>query len=96
MLAARVLVYKQLEECKLMQGKARRIRRDEENGLCRPNPVCPVRHKKHPQRHKLFNAGKRKSRSHWFCEEADEIIKAMAPGILFLAMPPCLSGGVWF
>lgn len=41
MFAARVLVYKQLEECKLMQRKAKRIRRDEERGLCIPNPVCP-------------------------------------------------------
>lgn len=77
-----------------MQGKAKRIRRDEEKGLCSPNPACPIRHKKYPQLHKLFNAGRRKSRSHWFYEKADEIIKALAAMILFLEMPPCLSDGV--
>jgi len=33
MFAAKVLVYKQLEECKLMQGKAKRIKKDEEKRL---------------------------------------------------------------
>lgn len=66
-----------------MQGKASRVRWDEEKGLCSPNPVSPVRHKKHPQLHKLFNAGRRKSRSHWFCKEADEIIKPWLLGSYF-------------
>lgn len=76
-----------------MQGKARRIKMDEERGICSPNPTCPARHKKHPQPHKLFKAGSRESWSNKFYKEADEIIEAR---ILFLAGPPCLAAGVWF
>lgn len=93
MFAARILVYKQLEERKLMQEKASRIKMDEGRQICSPNPTCPIRHKKHPQPHKLFKTGSRESWSNKFYMEADEIIEAT---ILFLAVPPSLAAGVWF
>lgn len=73
-----------------MQEKARKIRRDKEKGLCSPNAECPFRHEKHPQLHKLFSAGWRKSRSLWFYKEVDGSWDPIS------SSASLLSGGVCF
>lgn len=85
MLAASIL-----QAVKVKQEKVRKISRDKEKGLCSPNAECPVRHEKHAEFHKLFNAGCRKSRSHWFYKEGDGSWDPIS------SSSSLLSGGVCF